>query len=337
MIDERITHSYQLSQMKESKIMQANKRSSTARLLLLVMAIALTITGFSAAGTLQASPLTLNTEALTAYDAGFTYQGTLTDNGAAANGVYDFRFELLADGGAVGAEYVADNVTVTDGLFATTVAITGDGMWNGQRRFLRVAARADGEADFVTIGEPTEIQPAPYAFHARQAGRAAEADVATTLANVGPTVVEVGAFNMFQGGTSETMDFAARGSGMMEVTYGAGTEVGFVYLPVDVPNQVLGFEQKLAALHFCYSGAADNGIGPLAGIDVVQIRQVDKFNQTTLLDQQYGSYQTKENECINLTLDNPATVNGSVWIMFRVIVSNVPLEFGEVKLTFVSQ
>ena len=171
----------------------------------------------------------------------------MTDNGAAANGVYDFRFELLADGGAVGAEYVADNVTVTDGLFATTVAITGDGMWNGQRRFLRVAARADGEADFVTIGEPTEIQPAPYTFHARQAGRAAEADVATTLANVGPTVVEVGAFNMFQGGTSETMDFAARGTGMMEVTYGAGTEVGFVYLPVDVPNQVLGFEQKLAA------------------------------------------------------------------------------------------
>ena len=311
--------------------------NTLVRLLLAALVSALVAAGLAAATGVEAAPLALNADTLTAYESGFTYQGTLTDNGAAANGLYDFRFELLADGGAVGAEYVADNVTVTDGLFATTVAITGNGMWNGQRRFLRVAARADGEADFVTIGEPTEIQPAPYAFHARQAGRASEADVATTLANIGPTVVEVGAFNMFQGGTSETMDFAARGSGMMEVTYGAGTEVGFVYLPVDVPSQVLGFEQKLASLHFCYSGAADNGIGPLAGIDVVQIRQVDKFNQTTLLDQQYGSYQTNENECINLTLDNPATVNGSVWIMFRVIVSNVPLEFGEVKLTFVNQ
>ncbi len=324
-------------QLKEKQIMTKATPNTLLRLLLAALVSALVAAGLAAATGAEAAPLALNADALTAYESGFTYQGTLTDNGAAANGLYDFRFELLADGGAVGAEYVADNVTVTDGLFATTVAITGNGMWNGQRRFLRVAARADGEADFVTIGEPTEIQPAPYAFHARQAGRAAEADVATTLANVGPTVVQVGTFNMFQGGTSDTMDFAARGTGMMEVTYGAGTEVGFVYLPVDVPNQVLGFEQKLAALHFCYSGAADNGIGPLAGIDVVQIRQVDKFNQTTLLDQQYGSYQTNENECINLTLDNPATVNGSVWIMFRVIVSNVPLEFGEVKLTFVNQ
>jgi hypothetical protein len=199
-----------------------------------LLAVALAIAGFSAAGTLQAAPLALNTEALTAYDAGFTHQGPLTDNGAPANGLYDFRFELLAEGGIVGAEYVADNVQVTNGLFATTVAITGSGMWNGQQRFLRVAARADGETDFVIIGEPSAIQPAPYAYHARQAASATQADVAMTLANLGETVIEVGAFNMSQGGPSQTMDFAARGNGMMEVTHSGGTEVGFVYLPVDV-------------------------------------------------------------------------------------------------------
>ena len=69
---------------------------------------------------------------------------------------------------------------------------------------------------------------------------------------------------------------------------------------------------------FCYSGAADNGIGPLAGIDVIQVRQVNQMQESLLLDQQYPSYITNTNECVNVTTDTPVSITGSVWIMFRV-------------------
>lgn len=286
-----------------------------------------------------AAPVALDAAALDAYDQGFTYQGTLNDGGTPASGLYDFRFEVLAEGNIVGADVVVEDVEVTDGLFSTTVPVTGLGIWNGQVRFLRISVRADGESDFVTIGEPTEIQPAPYAFHARQASSAVEADTATTLANPGPTVIQVSAFDMIQSDGNTTLAFAAKATGRLEVTrVGAPAAfTTFAYVPVDVPAQVIGFDQRLSALTFCYSGDVDGGIGVLAGIEQAQVRQVSGFGSSTLLGEVFPSPLTDTDACQTITATTPQQVNGSLWIRFQITASAVPLEFGEIQLTFVSE
>lgn len=338
---------------------------SFARSLVTTTIVAAAIIGFVWTRHADAAPLALTTNVADAVGSNFTYQGVLTDNGAPANGLYDFRFEFQAPGGVVLATYIAEDTNVVNGLFTATIPAAN--IFEGERRFLEISAKKEGEEAFVEIGEATEVQPAPYAIFANgalnaahavnadqatnaeqavnaahatnadQATNAVHAQTAETLTNAGETVIQVGNFGMFQGGTSATMNFAARGTGLMEVTTALGTEVGFVYLPVDIPTQVIGFNQKLKTLSFCYSGAADNGIGPLAGIDVIQVRQVDKLAESTLLNQSYPSYITNANECVNVTADPPVAVTGSVWIMFRVVVSNTPLKFGEVKLTFASE
>ena len=247
--------------------------------------ITLLLAGVGWSGNADAAGLALTADSASAFNTGFSYQGLLTDGSGAANGLYDFRFELLAEGGLVGAEYIAENVQVTNGLFSTTVAITGSGIWNGQRRFLRVAARADGETDFVVIGAPVEIQPTPYAFYARQANSALTADeaaVAAGLTSGKTTEIQVGTFAMAESDGANTLTFATKATGHLEVKRPAGAGSAFVYIPVDVPAQILGMPQKLTMMSFCYSGAADNAVGVLAGIEEAGVRQVNQMAVSTV-------------------------------------------------------
>ncbi len=285
----------------------------------------------------DAAALALSANAASAFDTGFTYQGTLTDGGQPANGLYDFRFQLLAEGGIVGTEYQAENVQVTDGLFATTVGITGSGMWNGQRRFLGVAARADGETDYVAIGEPVEIQPAPYAFYARQANHAATAgaaETAATLQSGQATVIQVATFAMAESDGASTLTFATKGTGRLEVKRPSGAGDAFVFIPVDVPAQMMGMNQKLTALSFCYNGHADNVVGTLAGIQEAGVRQINQMTVSTLLAATYNSPLSADDTCVTINADAPVTVDGSLWVRFKITASPVALEFGEINLTF---
>jgi hypothetical protein len=311
--------------------------SLPVRSIIITSLIALLLTGLLWTRNADAAGLLLTADSASAFNTGFTYQGHLTDGGGPANGLYDFRFELLAEGGLVGAEYVAENVQVTNGLFSTTVAITGSGMWNGQRRFLRVAARADGETDFVVIGAPVEIQPTPYAFYARQASSAAtadEANVAGALASGKTTEIQVGTFAMAESDGATTLTFATKATGHLEVKRPAGVGSAFVYIPVDVPAQILGMPQKLTALSFCYTGAADNAVGVLAGIEEAGVRQVNQMAVSTLLAATYASPLTATDACVNVNAEAPVAVSGSLWVRFKITASPVALEFGEIKLTF---
>jgi len=286
---------------------------------------------------LAAAELLLDASAAPAFDMGFTYQGMLTDGGKPANGRYDFRFQLLAEGGIVGQEYSAEDVQVTDGLFSTTVGITGAGMWNGQRRFLAVAARADGETDYVVIGDPVEVQPAPYAFYARQAAAAAMAGTAQTAATLQSgqaTVVQVATFAMAESDGTSTLTFAAKGTGRLEVKRPSGAGDAFVFIPVDVPSQLLGMNQKLSALSFCYNGHADNTLGTLAGIQEAGVRQINQLTVSALLAATYNSPLNADDTCVTINATTPVAVDGSLWVRFKITASPVALEFGEIKLTF---
>lgn len=284
----------------------------------------------------DAAALALNVSTASAFDSGFTYQGMLTDGGKPATGRYDFRFQLLAEGGIVGDEYIAEDVQVTDGLFATTVGMTGAGMWNGQRRFLGIAARTHGETDYVVIGDPVEIQPAPYAFYARQATHAATAgaaDTAAALQGGQATVIQVATFAMTESDGASTLTFAAKATGRLEVKRPGGAGDAFVFIPVDVPAQMVGMNQKLTALSFCYNGHADNVVGTLAGIQEAGVRQINQMTVSTLLAATYNSPLNADDSCVTVNAAAPVAVDGSLWVRFKITASPVALEFGEIKLT----
>lgn len=107
----------------------------------------------------------------------FSYQGRLTEGGALANGLYDFRlFAYNADAGGsqVGTTLLFDDVPVTNGLFVLYPDF-GGGVLNGQPRWIEVGVRPGAGAGTYTTLSPR--QPV----------------VATPVANVASTVLSLAA------------------------------------------------------------------------------------------------------------------------------------------------
>ncbi|MFT5424890.1 MAG: hypothetical protein ACI89L_002693 [Phycisphaerales bacterium] len=105
----------------------------------------------------------------------FTYQGALSDAGAPANGVYDFLFRLYDDespgapDNQIGVDHYAFSVSVTDGLFTTTLdfgfsAFDGPGL-----QYLEVAVSPAGTFTFSTLNPRQWVTTAPHALHATYA------------------------------------------------------------------------------------------------------------------------------------------------------------------------
>ena len=98
----------------------------------------------------------------------FTYQGHLEDNGAPANGKYDLRFTLFPSSGigsAVTGPLTNSATAVSNGLFTVTLDF-GAGLFNGQNRWLEIAARTNGSGGFTTLSPRQWVTPVPYAIAA---------------------------------------------------------------------------------------------------------------------------------------------------------------------------
>lgn len=94
----------------------------------------------------------------------FSYQGSLKNAGAPANGNHDFEFRLwdAASGGAqVGATVQLNGVAVTNGIFAVTLDF-GD-QFPGTIRFLEVRVRPTGTGAFTPLTPREVIKAVPYA------------------------------------------------------------------------------------------------------------------------------------------------------------------------------
>src|SRR4029453_6149899 len=75
----------------------------------------------------------------------FTYQGSLRNAGSPANGNYDFEFLLfdaLAGGTQLGSTVAANNIPVTDGVFA--VRLNFGSQFPGANRYLEIRLRPTG-------------------------------------------------------------------------------------------------------------------------------------------------------------------------------------------------
>lgn len=100
-----------------------------------------------------------------------TYQGRLSDNGAAANGPHDLQFQLFnaASGGVqVGATLCRDGVSIADGLF--TVQLDFGAQFDGNARFVQIGVREDatpgncGSGSYTALTPRQQITATPYAL-----------------------------------------------------------------------------------------------------------------------------------------------------------------------------
>ncbi len=99
----------------------------------------------------------------------FTYQGRLTDNGAAASGTHDFTFTLYAavSGAAtMGVSNVVNDLAVSNGLFTTALDF-GAAVFDGSARWLEIATRpGTNTGAYTTLSPRQAITSAPYAIRA---------------------------------------------------------------------------------------------------------------------------------------------------------------------------
>jgi len=109
-------------------------------------------------------------ELASAQGTAFTYQGRLNDGAGPANGVYDLRFEIFdasVNGNQISGAYTYQSLGVTNGLF--TVTLDFGSFFNGQDRWLDIAARTNGEPTFTPLMPRQQLTPTPYAIFANSA------------------------------------------------------------------------------------------------------------------------------------------------------------------------
>jgi hypothetical protein len=115
----------------------------------------------------------------------FVYQGRLTDGGAPATGVYDFRvqlFDAATDGTLVGTPPTVfrEDVAVAAGSFALSLDF-GAAAFGASKRWLEIGVRPGvSTADFTVLQPRQEVAPTPTAIYATSAGSATIAATATT-------------------------------------------------------------------------------------------------------------------------------------------------------------
>ena len=149
-----------------------------------------------------------------------TYQGRLTENGAAANGSNDFTFTLYnaASGGAtVGASNVVNDLVVTNGLFIVTLDFGA--AFDGSARWLEIAVRPGASAGaYANLTPRQPITATPYAV------RAASVSGGIMASQLPPEALTVNGSRELAGSV-RAIDpanvFAGDGSGLRDVAAGS--------------------------------------------------------------------------------------------------------------------
>ncbi len=102
----------------------------------------------------------------------FSYQGSLSESGQSATGVYDFKFSLFADptaGTSLATEIAANDLGVTNGLFNVFLDY-GASAFDGSERYLEVSVRPGASTGAYTTLLPRQrIAASPNAIQAGSA------------------------------------------------------------------------------------------------------------------------------------------------------------------------
>ena len=113
----------------------------------------------------------------------FSYSGRLFDHGAPANGNYDMLFNAYdapTNGNWISGPVTNAPVAVSNGVFNVVIDF-GDGTFTGQRLWLEIGVRTNGDTNpYATLAPRQELLPTPYAIYSEQSGYAATAAQANT-------------------------------------------------------------------------------------------------------------------------------------------------------------
>lgn len=102
----------------------------------------------------------------------FTYQGQLKKGGNPYNGTCDFQFSLHdaeSGGTPIGTTQTRTNVQVSNGLFTIPNLDFGAGAFQGDARWLQIAVKCTGDANYTTLSPRQALTAAPYALFSKAA------------------------------------------------------------------------------------------------------------------------------------------------------------------------
>lgn len=159
--------------------------------------------------------------AMPAFAQPISYQGRITDSGAAPVGSYEVRFEVYgaASGGAAVGSTVTRSVSLDaadNGVVAFSDLDFGAGVFTGPARWLEVAVRASGDPTFTVLSPRQAIVSTPYAIYAAASATSLNAAYANgrIISNAGQNPVNItgnldvgsptsnGYFRLFMNGTA---------------------------------------------------------------------------------------------------------------------------------------
>lgn len=208
----------------------------------------------------------------------FSHQGKLNDNGAPANGNYDFEFELfdaVSGGAQQGATVQRLNVAVVNGIFTVSLDF-GAAVLPGADRFLDIAVRTAGGGAFTPLTPRQRMTSVPYAIRSLNASSADTVVVAGVPAGSGNYIQNTSSpqaasnFNISGTGTANAFTATTQYNiGVNRILSNPGTTNTFVGvstgtgLTTGSGNSVFGHE----AGPFIGSGQANSFFGLGAGFN----------------------------------------------------------------------
>ena len=128
------------------------------------------------------------TRVVLAQTTSFTYQGRLSDGGAAANGTFDLQFKVfdnsaVGSGAQIGPTITNSTVQVANGVFTVPLDF-GASAFPGADRFLEISVRHNNLESYTTLAPRQQLTSAPYAVRSSSASVADSATNATQLGGV---------------------------------------------------------------------------------------------------------------------------------------------------------
>ncbi len=139
--------------------------------LVLMLALGLSASKAAAQGPISPEKISGPSGPATSVGSGFTYQGVLKENGAPANGTYDFKFDLYDGSGCctlLGNVYLTKpGVNVVNGLFTVQLdfnSLVSKNLFDGGARYLHVLVTHAGGSAYTELSPNQALTAAPYAL-----------------------------------------------------------------------------------------------------------------------------------------------------------------------------
>lgn len=186
----------------------------------------------------------------------FTYQGTLEDAGAPADGLYDIRFNLYDDITPGAPDNLLGSfgtiaVQVTDGLFTVDLSFGIDDINTFNNLYLELLVRPNGPTPYTTLTPRQEITSTPRAIRSLFAGQALS--IALPFAGSGePDFLNGSTFQI----TNSTSGTGIRGNGSISGVLGTSSFPTGGY-PGYLQGTGVAGVSSVAGVH----GSTDDGFG----------------------------------------------------------------------------